>query len=101
VGYLLVGRDADLVAVLFAVLEDQEMGASATVWVAETGAAEVLKECKDPAASLELLTRQGGQAPTVAKALGALMTDGEVLLPVVAQEDGRLIWRGEEQWDEQ
>ncbi|MBQ8647822.1 MAG: hypothetical protein IJ484_06755 [Oscillospiraceae bacterium] len=101
VSHLLVGRDADLAAVLFAVLEDQEMGASARVWLAEEGAAAALEDCKDPAAALELLVQQGVQAPTVAETLGALMTDGSAILPVVGQEGGRLIWRGEERWDEQ
>lgn len=101
VSYLLVGRDADLTAVLFAVLEDQELGASATVWLAGDGAAAALEACEDPAAQMELLARQGVEAPTVAKTLGALLTDGSVLLPVVVQRDGRLILQGEVRWDEQ
>lgn len=101
VSYLLVGRDADLPAILFAVLEDQELGASATVWVAGDGAAVALEACEDPAAQMELLARQGVEAPTVAETLGSLLTDGSVLLPVVNQWDGQLSLQGEERWDEQ
>ena len=101
VSYLLVGRDADLTAVLFAVLEDQELGASATVWLAEDGAGDTLADCRDPAADLALLVRQGLKAPPVAQTLGALMTDGQVVLPAVDQAEGRLILKGEGLWNEQ
>ncbi len=100
VGYLLVGGDADLTAVLFGVLEDEEMGAGATVWAAEGSAGELLADCEDPASDLELLTRQDVQAPTVAQALAALSTDGEVLLPVVGMGDEKLVWQGELLWKE-
>ena len=98
VSYLLVGRDADLEAVLFAVLEDAELGASAKVWLAGSGAKETLALCRDPASDLELLSRQGIGAPTVAQALASLSTEGKVILPVAEQSGGRLIWRGEELW---
>ncbi len=98
VGYLLVGRDADLEAILFGALEDEEIGASATVWQVENGAAGTLEGCEDPAADLELLLRQGIQAPTAAQALAALCTDGAVILPVVGESGGRLVWRGDELW---
>ena len=97
VGYLLIGRDADLMAVLFAVLEDQELGASATVWVTPNASA-ALDSCEDPATDLELLLRQNIQAPTAAQALAALSTEGEVVLPVVEAEAGRLSLRGETVW---
>ncbi len=100
VSWIVVGRDADLMALLFAVLEDQEMGGTATVWLAEEGAAAVLDGCKDPAADLELLARQKIAAPTVAEALGALCTEGTVKLPTVTQRDGRLMVQGEEEWNE-
>ena len=98
VGYLLLGRDADLEAVLFAALEDRELGASATVWIAQEGAAAALEPCQDPATDLELLLRQDVQAPTAARALAALCTTGEVLLPVVGAQEGRLELQGEEVW---
>ena len=101
VSWLLVGRDADLTAVLFSVLEDQELGASAAVWLADEGAAALLEGCRDPVAALELIKQQGIKGPTAAETLGALLTEGSVLLPVVTQQEGRLILQGEERWDEQ
>lgn len=98
VSYLLLGRDADLRAVLFGVLEDRELGASATVWIAGEGAAAALERCRDPATDLELLLRQGVRPPTAAQALAALCTDAEVLLPVVTARGGRLSIQGEEVW---
>ncbi len=100
VGYLLVGGDADLTAVLFGVLEDEEIGAGATVWAAEGGAGALLADCGDPASDLELLERRDIRAPTVAQALAALSTDGKVLLPVVGMGEGKLVWRGETLWKE-
>lgn len=98
VSYLLVGEDADLTAVLFAVLEDRELGASATVWVAREGAWAALEACEDPATDLELLGLQGVQAPTAVQALAALQTQGTVILPVVTAREGRLESRGEDVW---
>ncbi|HIT32993.1 MAG TPA: hypothetical protein IAC25_09205 [Candidatus Enterenecus stercoripullorum] len=98
VGYLLIGRDADLTAVLFAVLEDQDLGASATVWLAQDGALAELESCQDPATDLELLLRQGVRVPTAAQALAALCTEGQAVLPVVTAREGRLEIRGEEVW---
>lgn len=98
VSYLLVGEDADLTAVLFAVLEDRELGASATVWVAREGAWAALEACEDPATDLELLGLQGVQAPTAVQALAALQTQGTVILPVVTEQAGRLESRGEDVW---
>ena len=95
---LLIGRDADLVAVLFAVLEDQELGASAQVWLVPKSAAEELAACEDPATDLELLRRQGVTAPTAARALAALCAGGEVILPVVRAVEGRLCIQGEDVW---
>ena len=98
VGYLLMGRDADLTAVLFAVLEDPELGASATVWLAQDGALAELESCQDPATDLELLLRQRVWAPTAAQALAALCTEGQAVLPVVTAREGRLEIQGEEVW---
>ena len=57
VSYLLVGPDVDMAGLLLAVLEDEELGATATVWLVEEGAGMVLEACGDPAADLELLER--------------------------------------------
>lgn len=101
VSWLAVGRDVDLTAALYAILEERELGASMTVWLADEGAAALLENCTDPAADLELLKKQGVQAPTAAKTLGMLRTEGSVLLPVVTAREGRLTLRGEERWNEQ
>lgn len=96
VSYLVVGRDVELREVLLAVLRDRELGASATVWLAEEGAAALLDRCPDPAAGLDLLARQGVEAPTAAQAL-ARLEGGEVLsLPLLAGDRPALIdW---EEW---
>ena len=86
----------ELREVLLAVLRDRELGASATVWLAEEGAAALLDGCPDPAAGLDLLARQGVEAPTAAQAL-ARLEGGEVLsLPLLAGDRPALIdW---EEW---
>lgn len=98
VSWLIVSRDADLAGVLFGILEDRELGASAAVWLADEGAAALLEGCKDPAAHLELFRERGLTAPTAAEALGSLLTEGSVLLPVVTGQEGRLLYKGEERW---
>lgn len=95
VSWLLIGAEGDLTAVLFAVLEDQELGASAGVYAADGQAAELLAQARDPVSDLELLERQGVKAPSAAKTLGLLKTDGSVLLPLVTVREGRLEWGGE------
>lgn len=100
IGYLLVGPDVDLSALLLAVLEHEELGATITVWVASEGAAETLAVCDDPAADLELLTLRGVAAPTAVQAAAALKADGQVELPCVTAQDGRLMEGGVEIWRE-
>lgn len=100
VSYLVVGQDVDLEDVLLAALRNEELGAAATVWLAERGAAGLLEDCGDPASALELLERQGVEAPTVVKALAALYGGDGPRLPMLDEEgDGmRLMdwaeWRG-------
>lgn len=98
VSYLVVGAAADLEAVLLAVMEDAELGASAVVWVAEGRAADILGDCGDPASELKLLVLGGSAAPTVAQALAAVVTDGSVRLPCLGGRDGRIVERGEVVW---
>ncbi|MDE7172194.1 MAG: hypothetical protein K2O11_10050 [Oscillospiraceae bacterium] len=98
VSYIIVGRDVELKEILLAVLRNEELGASATVWLAEEGAVELLNCCYDPASGLDLLARRGIEAPTVVEALAAL-EHGEVLtLPLLAGDVPVLIdweeWRG-------
>lgn len=99
VSYLLVGPDVKLEAILFAILKDADLGASAIVWVAEDGAAEVLGNCNDPAASLELLKMQGVEAPSVAQALAALTTNGRVSIPCLETKEGCMMKKGELKWE--
>jgi len=98
VSYLILGENADLYAVLMGVMEDTDLGASATVWTAQGSAAELLKNCDDPASDLQLLTLKGTAAPTVAQALSALTTDGGVTLPCLGEKDGRIEERGTVLW---
>ena len=83
VTYFIVGRDVDLESVLLAALRNEELGAAATVWLAENGAAELLGSCEDPASALELLERQGIEAPTVVEALAALYKRDGLCLPLL------------------
>lgn len=96
VSYIIVARDADLREVLLSALRNRELGASATVWLAEEGAGALLDGCADPAGRLELLARRGIEAPTVVEAL-ACLEGGEVLtLPLLAGREMELIdW---EEW---
>lgn len=98
VSYLLVGRDVDLEEVLLAVLRNEELGASAAVWLADEGAAALLDECGDPAATLDLLARQGVAAPTAARALAALYDTGRVELPLLRGGEDGPVWLGWEEW---
>lgn len=96
VSYIIVGRDAALEEILLAVLRNRELGASATVWLAEEGAAVLLDGCADPASGLDLLTRQGQNAPTAAEALARLEGGETLTLPLLAGDGPALIdW---EEW---
>lgn len=98
VSYLLVGRDVDLEKVLLEVLRNEELGASATVWLAEEGAGTLLERCQDPAAVLELLDRQGADAPTAAQALAALLNGETLTLPLLRGGEDGPVWLGREEW---
>jgi len=86
--YIIVGKDASLEQVAQAVLDDHELSPGASVWFAEN-AGELLEQCEDPAARLEVLEEQGVKAPTAVQALARLGVDGHVELP-------RLVWDGEQ-----
>lgn len=88
VEHLVVGPDADLAAVLYGILEDKELGASAHVWFSAKGAQELLEGGGDPVGQLELLLRQGVSSPTVIEVLAELCDHGTAPLP-------RLYWTGE------
>ena len=92
VTYFMIGRGVDLESVLLAALRNEELGASATVWQGSGGAAELLGSCEDPATALELLERQGIEAPTVVEALAALYRGDELCLPLLMTgEDGLML----------
>ena len=92
VTYLIAGRDVDLESVLLAALRNEELGANATVWLGSDGAAELLGGCEDPATALELLERQGVEAPTVVEALAALYREDGLCLPLLMiGEDGLML----------
>lgn len=96
VSYIIVGRDVDLEEVLLGALRDPELGAAATVWQAEEGAAALLEGCEDPASALALLERQGVEAPTVVQGLAALYGGGSLSLPLLEGKGPRVIdW---EEW---
>ena len=92
VTWLVIGRDVEPESVLLAALRNEELGAAATVWLGSDGAAELLGSCEDPASALELLERQGPEAPTVVETLAALYQEGELHLPLLtAGEDGLML----------
>ena len=96
VSYIIVGRDVELRKILLAVLRNEELGASATVWLAEGGAAALLAGCGDPASGLDLIKRQEIEAPTVVEALAKLERGEALSLPLLAGERPSLIdW---EEW---
>lgn len=100
VSYLVVGEDVALEEVLRQVLEDEELGASATVWMAQGKVSAMLDGCDDPETDLTLLTHQGVEAPTVVEVLAALTTRGRVELPQVEQRGGQLVQAGRWTWEE-
>ena len=93
---LVVSRDADLTAVLFAVMEEKSLAPSMTLWLAEEGAAALLEGCEDPEGALELLEARGIRGPSAGTALGRLLAEGSVLLPVIGLREGHLVTVGEE-----
>lgn len=95
---LIVSRDTDLTAVLFAVMEEKDLAPSMSLWLAEEGAEALLAGCGDPAAGLELLEDRGIRGPGAAEALGRLLSEGSVLLPVLCCREGRVELLGEERW---
>lgn len=98
VSYIIVGRDVELKQILLAALRNRELGASATVWLAEEGAEALLDGCPDPASGLDLLTRRGVEAPTVVEALAALEAGERPALPLLVGGGPELIdwedWSG-------
>lgn len=99
VSFLVVGPDVDLYALLLTVLEDEELGAAVSVWMAPEGAGMLLEACDDPAANLELLTLRGVSAPTAAQAAARLNAYGRIDLPQLKAANGRLTERGMGIWE--
>ena len=100
VSYFVIGEDVRLEKVLKQVLEDEELGASATVWMAKGSVSRMLDGCDDPEGDLTLLTNQGVEAPTVVEVLAALSIRDSVELPQVEEKGGRLQQAGRQTWEE-
>lgn len=100
VSYLVIGGDVELTELLISVLEDAELGGTATVWVAKNGSTALLGACKDPTTDLELLTLQEVDAPTVAQAAAALTRGQKVKLPMIDVWNEHVIERGAIWWSE-
>ena len=98
VTYFVIGREVELESVLLAALRNAELGASVTVWLAEGGAAELLGSCEDPASALELLERQGAEAPTVVEVLAALYRGEELCLPLLMTGENGLMLIDRMEW---
>ena len=90
----------ELEHILLAALRNEELGASASVWLAEDGAAALLADCEDPATGLELLVRQGIEAPTVVEALAALYSGDGLGLPLLTGMGDGLMLVDWEEWRE-
>ena len=86
---IIINKEAVLEEVLAAILNDQEMSPSATVWYAED-AAKLLEACGDPVGRLQMLSDQGVFAPTVVEALAELKETGAVCLPELCVDHGML-----------
>ena len=98
VTWLIVGQDVELESVLLTALRNEKLGAAATVWLGSGGAAELLARCEDPASALELLERQGCEAPTVVEALAALYRGDALRLPLLTAEEKGLVLVGRVKW---
>lgn len=89
---IVVGADSDLQMVLTAVLEQREVGQSATVWRCEESARETMEQVGGGAkrlTSLEL-NQSGLETLTVLGALAQLEQAGEVSLPGLTVREGVL-----------
>ena len=89
---IVIGEDSDLQAVLQAVLEQKEVGQTATVWRCEGTAWETMEKTGGGAkrlTSLEL-NQSGLKTVTVLEALAQLEETGEVALPELTVKDGAL-----------
>ena len=95
---LIVGREVELEGVLLTALRNEQLGASAAVWLGSDGAAVLLGSCEDPASALELLERQGYKGPTVVEALAALYRGDGLRLPLLTVGEDGLALTGWVEW---
>lgn len=95
---LVMGREVDLAQVLEQEVAHRKSGYGAKVWLsAGPRAGELLAGGKNPAGRLKSLEENGGvDAPTALEALVQLSREGEVRLPVLAEEAGELVFAGYE-----
>lgn len=90
VSYVLVSESVRLEPLMLSILEDPELGGTATVWVATEECVSLLYGCEDAVADLELLSMRGISAPTVAETAAWLAQQGDVRLPQLTYHEGRL-----------
>lgn len=91
--YLIINENVDVEEVLLHILNDRELSPAALVWYAGDPVG-LLEECKDPAARLELLVKQGDRPPTAAELLTVWLAEGGADLPALGMEEGRLVSGG-------
>lgn len=103
VGHIVAGAECDLRAVLEGALQGEEVGQTALLWLVEAGSArELLEQVNGGARRLEAIEKnsRGLHPVSVMAGLTCLEETGEVTLPMLAVEDGELIWTGERKWME-
>lgn len=93
---IVLGADSDVQAVLEAALNEPALGQGATVWLAARGTAkELLESVEGGAKRLSSIELNSGVKPvTVLRSLMQLEEKGSVLLPVLAVQEGTLVWKG-------
>ena len=95
VAQLVIGADTGVRDVLEAALEDPALGQGATVWLAETGAKELMEGVGGGAKRLSSIELNNGIEPvTVLQSLSRLEETGQVELPVLTVEGETLVPAG-------
>lgn len=95
---VVLGRGVDTEELLWQQVKHRKSGYGATVWLAAEGeAGALLRQAEEPAERLRNLEKNGGAAaPGVMEALRALTEVGEVEVPILDVEDGKLVLVGRE-----
>lgn len=95
---VVLGDGLDTEELLWQQVKHRKSGYGATVWLAAEGeAGALLSQAEEPAERLRNLEENGGAgAPGVMEALRALTEVGEVEVPIIDVEDGKLVLVGRE-----